>query len=524
MHRIGFMNCFLSCFVSFVIRMYSQSSQSSSSPDSQVSDTDSQTGDEHYLVLDEYGDSVMTEDDDEATNDDESDNNDDASDVDDGIDGSDAEAVDDGDVENVFDCLTLPALLPRSTREVFLITYPQCAAHYTKESLSDIVIGALQNGVARVEKWVCAKEAHRLGGHHFHITVKLDRQKRWANVKRDVERDHPDIRLHFSAKQKEAGEESLYDGAYWYTVKGLDFITSPDHPIVCRKKDDKEEKLKNIDFLKLVVQMDLKTMLQVKAVCKRNADANQEALKSFLANRGEARTSELINLAWDIEEAPSKLKRLETNRIQMLRDAAATHCTCPSPALWHGLALQVLRRNNIPVDTYTQALLASLTLGRGKFRNIMLIGNTNCAKTFMLKPLTDIYMAFENPSRSSFNWVGVDAKEVILLNDFRWGSDVIPWEQFLLLLEGDTVHFPVPKSFFKADIALKIDTPIFATSRTEITYKGGEESLQENAMMQSRWKVFKFTYQFSEQEQVKCPPCKQCFAHFIFCANIADDL
>ena len=216
--------------------------------------------------------------------------------------------------------------------------------------------------------------------------------------------------------------------------------------------------------------------------------------------------------------------RLELDRIQILRACENEPCSCETPLKWQEMANQVLILNGIGIDTYSQAILAALTLGRGKFRNILHIGETNRAKSFLIQPLKLIYNAFNNPSRASFNWIGVDTAEVILLNDFRWGRDVLPWEQILLLLEGDIVKFPAPKNQFGADIELSVDTPIFATSRSEIEFKSGNvdpaQVEQENAMMRSRWKAFHFTYEFSEEQQVACPPCKHCYAAFIFCSNV----
>ena len=426
-----------------------------------------------------------------------------------------------------YEDVTFEELPQRATREVFLMTYSQADAQYTKEGISEIVVNAFQeSGNAIVEKWVCAKEPHRNGGFHFHIALKLDRQKRWLRVKEYIERNHG-ILFHFSNKQKEAGETTLYDGAYSYVIKGGDFIVSEGHPEVLQAEEDKSNKLKNLDFMKLVVQMDLRTVLQVQAVANANAKAQQEGLLAFLASKSKARVAEIISLAWDIEEAPGKLKRLQSDRLQILRDCAELPCTCPEPNMWQQLASQVLALNNIGIDTYTQAVLAALTLGRGKFRNILHIGATNRAKSFLVQPLKVIFKAFQNPAHGTFNWVNVETAEVILLNDFRWARDVLPWEQMLLLLEGDAVRFPAPKNQFREDIEFEHDTPIFATSRGPVEYKSGSldpaEVEMENAMMRSRWKPFHFSYEFTEAAQVTCKPCKHCYASFIFLVDVDVD-
>ena len=89
----------------------------------------------------------------------------------------------------------------------------------------------------------------------------------------------------------------------------------------------------------------------------------------------------------------------------------------------------------------------------------------------------------------------MNTAEVILLNDSRWGRDALPWEQILLLLEGDIVNILAPKNQFGADIEFFVDTPIEFKSGNVDT----AQVEQENAMMRSRWKVFHFTYEFSNK-------------------------
>ena len=395
-------------------------------------------------------------------------------------------------------------------REVFLITYSQAAAHYTKESFAAIVVTAFNAMGHAVEKWVYGKERHVRNGHHFHIVLKFSRQIRWTRVKRQIESDHADIRLHFSDRQREDRERNAYDGAYHYAIKGGDFVSSPNHPTPADAEGHKKKRLKNIDFMNLVVQKDVKTVLQVHALAKTNSTAGNHSVIVFMSSKGDRKTAELLKLAWDIDDAPDTLLRLETDRISLLCDTARNGaCTCTATGLWQQLANEVLARNGIALDAYTQAVVAALTLGRGKFRNLLHIGGTSTGKTFLTKPLSVLYKAFQNPSRGTFNWSGIEQKEIVVLNDFRWGADVIPWELFLLLLEGDTVMLPVK---FQNDLCYTRDAPVFATSRSTIKFgKYGDEGEMEDNMMASRWKVFEFKYEFKKDEQVACDSCIFCY-------------
>ena len=186
-------------------------------------------------------------------------------------------------------------------------------------------------------------------------------------------------------------------------------------------------------------------------------------------------------------------------------------------------ALEVLKQNYQHPYVYAAAI-RDLINGRGKFRNIIIIGQANCGKTFMLKPLELIYDVFSNPANDKYAWVGADTAEIIVLQDFRWCRDSIQWKELLLLLEGETVKLPAPKNQFSTDVVIKKDTPIYATSNSRITYTGKFNSAddRETEMMSVRWKFIEFTHQITENEQKQVAPCAGCFAELTFLGETLD--
>ena len=107
---------------------------------------------------------------------------------------------------------------------------------------------------------------------------------------------------------------------------------------------------------------------------------------------------------------------------------------------------EILRNNKINAYVFAEAIRTLLELGRGKNRNILLVGPANCGKTFLLNPFTEIYDTFLNPSSSKYAFVGAESKELMFLNDLRWSQETIPWQEFLNLLEGQSVHLAAPKT------------------------------------------------------------------------------
>ena len=176
----------------------------------------------------------------------------------------------------------------------------------------------------------------------------------------------------------------------------------------------------------------------------------------------------------------------------------------------------MLKNNGITQESFAKAVKELLHKGRGKYRNIMLIGPANCGKTFLLNPLNKIYKTFTNPASTSFAWVGAEEAEVLFLNDFRWSQQIIAWHDLLLMLEGQLVHLPAPKSHFAKDIVFDSDTPVFATSKHQLVFvKNGVIDERETEMMSVRWKVFNFNRQIPQVEQQEVTECPTCFAKFI---------
>ena len=78
------------------------------------------------------------------------------------------------------------------------------------------------------------------------------------------------------------------------------------------------------------------------------------------------------------------------------------------------------------------------------------------------------------------------------------------------MLEGDFIHFPVPKTSYAKDIFLQKGTPIFATSID--IFKKSLNATKENKMMALRWTSFEFYDEIPDKDIVRIDPCPHCFA------------
>ena len=93
---------------------------------------------------------------------------------------------------------------------------------------------------------------------------------------------------------------------------------------------------------------------------------------------------------------------------------------------------------------------------------------------------------------------------------------LLPWHDLLLMLEGEIVHLPAPKSHFTRDIELVKDTPVFCTSKRPLLYiKNGVVDDRESEMMAVRWHTIYFNHQIPQEQQRKIPACGRCFTELL---------
>ena len=98
-----------------------------------------------------------------------------------------------------------------------------------------------------------------------------------------------------------------------------------------------------------------------------------------------SRNSCILNTAWEIENAAEKLARSKKTRLELLQEAKEKECMEGCGGLWKICAEEILANNLVPLQVFHDAVCDTLIKGRGKYRNIMITGNANCGKTFLLK-------------------------------------------------------------------------------------------------------------------------------------------
>ena len=378
--------------------------------------------------------------------------------------------------------LNMDQLDKAKPRRCYLITYSQADMQKfpTRESFGEAVVAALTSKQSKVipQHWACCLEKHSEGGNHYHLSLKLTGAKRWIEAKRSFEEKHLII-VNFS-------DHEGYYSAYCYISKydetvfhsrghpNLDEVGSP-RTKRCqqsyrkrRSAGQSEEKtghakkiqrLSNLEVFDFIVKEEIKTETELLAVANEQRQEGKKDLANFVLSCTSKSLNDLIEQTWKMRKASLTLERQKASRMDLIREAVRGDCVPSCYGAWLQCAKEVLINNKVHPILFAHSVRELLVLGRGKYRNVIVVGPTNCGKTFLLKPLELVFKTFSNPAADKYAWVGADNAEIILLNDFRWSKELIEWKSFLLLLEGDSVSLPAPENHFSTDICINNDTP-----------------------------------------------------------------
>lgn len=444
----------------------------------------------------------------------------------------------------------------RKMRRTYLVTYSQADRNKfpTRESFGQTVADAFCAGSGKVgvAYWSCAMEPHVDGGEHYHMAVKLTGPKRWLSVKQHIF-ETQQITLNFSQSHDN------YYTAYQYITKSDPMVFhSLNHPNLkqigsprtkqCikanrrysnqrdatsstgeaskekKKKSSKKNpsRLSNLEVSDFMIENNIKSDTELFAVANEQKNAGKKDLANFVLSRSSKSLQDLISSTWRMQQASTKLHRRTIGRMERLRTLANDTCVEDCNENWFQCATEVLRENKVHPFVFAEAMRNLLVNGRGKYRNVLIVGPTNCGKTFLLSPLQLIFETFSNPANDKYAWLGAEEAEVIFLNDFRWSSEMIAWKELLLLLEGQTVHLPSPKNHYSKDITISSDVPVFATAKSCIEYRDRFNATDplENDMMSVRWKVFQFFHQIPKDKQKDITSCPKCFAKLVLLGEL----
>lgn len=199
-------------------------------------------------------------------------------------------------------------------RQVYLITYSQANEDIvsSRDAFANMVLEAFTTQTtAKPLHWVCSQEAHRDGGIHYHMAIKLNKVCRWLKTRKYLASERS-IQVHFSDRHHD------YYSAWTYVTKeDGDALQSPGHPDLeagnvprtsraserhhemgdeDNPKRRKKARLSAYEVSQIAVSRGIKTRLGLLALANQQKAAGKTDLAEFIVNRGRRVVNDAIEV------------------------------------------------------------------------------------------------------------------------------------------------------------------------------------------------------------------------------------
>jgi len=242
--------------------------------------------------------------------------------------------------------------------------------------------------------------------------------------------------------------------------------------------------------------------------------AGNRRLHSFMLGRRDV--AQIMERVEKAEAAPKKVKRKAKSRVEIMEQVVTDgRCSCSVEGRWHTAAEEVVALNGHDHHELQSAILDALEQGRAKQRNIIIVGDTNRAKSFCLKPLALVFRSWAPPDGGSHQLADLSGSEVIWLNEFEFDPTFLSWRKLKDFLEGEPLKVAVPKTQ-GANYVFDADAPVFGTAPGPVEHPRLQH---ETDQMQSRIRYFVFTHFFDPASCPDIKPCAVCFCKWVLAAR-----
>jgi len=242
------------------------------------------------------------------------------------------------------------------------------------------------------------------------------------------------------------------------------------------------------------------------------------ALYNTVLNWGAQRVDEFVKWTWALEggaPAPAPV-----DRMARLREVAESgECVCHGR--WTPAAEYLLDLQKVDSKAFRALVTRALQLGRRKDVNVLVTGVPDAGKTFVFKPLAKIYRSFQTRGqRERFPLQGLPECDVVVLQDVRYESFGLCWDDWLRWGDGETLMINVPRNVAGAS-SVEYDgtAPLFATMADVFHFPLGEarqtgrDVERENAQFRSRWRIVHFPTAIPPELRDRAlEPCAKCAA------------
>lgn len=120
----------------------------------------------------------------------------------------------------------------------------------------------------------------------------------------------------------------------------------------------------------------------------------QTDLAEIIVNQSSKSFHDLIDNTYKMYDISSVIERENKSHLEFMHKAFTGECAKGCMRQWVGSACEFLVQNQVNAFVYGASLQDLLKRGSGTFRKLLIIGQSNSDKTFLLKPPEVIFRDF----------------------------------------------------------------------------------------------------------------------------------
>jgi hypothetical protein len=250
----------------------------------------------------------------------------------------------------------------------------------------------------------------------------------------------------------------------------------------------------------------------------RAALVSTPALYETVLRMGCRKLDEQLDWIWELEGSSDDP---DIDRLAKLLSTADT-ASCSCGGCWAAAAERLLQIQGIDSWKYRVVIVGALRWGRCKWVNPLIVGEPDAGKSFLVRPLAKIFKTFiRRGQNETFPMQGLHRTEVCVLQDVRYESFGLPWDDWLTWGEGEDIMVRLPRSHFAEGKMYTGKAPLFATMADLFSYpmsearQTGRSIERENYQFKERWAIVPFRHPIPEEERnPTLVPCEKCSAQW----------
>ena len=235
--------------------------------------------------------------------------------------------------------------------------------------------------------------------------------------------------------------------------------------------------------------------------------------------KNRARLPALIDDIWKWESIDSAVDVANQTLLQQLNAATSKPCSCGGR--WSRFAAYALGMNRVDVPALCKSVLHVLCEGRSPNSLIVTLAGESGGegKSFFIKGLAAVVgtaNVFWTPTHPNFPLHGLEDAKIVILDEFRFLTSVVPLATQCLWFDGSAVSIAKPQTGQGAASHLPYEgrAPVFITTSREqidsLTAAGDGDA----SMILRRLQVFDFTVRVAKPHPT-IPVCPRCVANFV---------